>query len=466
MPLRALGWGLGFPESGTNVVLKVSKRQNYCLFCAGVLNCSFMATTFFLRTKRKNGYAPVCIRVQSSILNINIRQSTNLMVSIQKWNLSRSSRNFRNFLYSPEGYVLFEKLEEIRLRIDKRIKGGVAVTAEQVRQIVSDVVYREQANVHQTMTLNGYIALYQEQAEQGVRKTQKGMSFSTGTLKSIRMARRQFEIFQAKSGKTYDFDDIDYGFRTMFLSYLYGDKKYNVNTAAKCINTLVTILGAAEAEGYHNNVKCLSRQFRAKRKEVDSVYLTKEELKAMMEADISHLTKLHELSRDIFMVGVYTAQRVSDYNNIARENIVVQPDGEMMIRLRQRKTGTWVSVPVKEELREILLKYDYRLPRVTEQSINTCIKEIARVAGIDEPVTVETTSGGVSVMQTRPKYSLIQTHTARRTGATLMYLAGMDVFNICAVTGHSSIAMLKKYIKADEIDRARIISRDAAFARW
>jgi hypothetical protein len=47
-----------------------------------------------------------------------------------------------------------------------------------------------------------------------------------------------------------------------------------------------------------------------------------------------------------------------------------------------------------------------------------------------------------------------------------MYLAGMDVFNICSVTGHSSIAMLKKYIKADEIERARTISSDAAFSKW
>jgi hypothetical protein len=47
-----------------------------------------------------------------------------------------------------------------------------------------------------------------------------------------------------------------------------------------------------------------------------------------------------------------------------------------------------------------------------------------------------------------------------------MYLAGMDVFNICSVTGHSSVSMLKKYIKADEIDRARTIRRDPAFARW
>lgn len=425
-----------------------------------------MATTFFLRTKRNSGYAPVCIRVQSSVLKINIRQSTNLMVSIPKWHLSRSSRNFKNFLYSPEGHVLFEKLEAIRLAIDKRIKGGVKVTAEQVRQIVHDVVYRDQVGVRQSMTLGSYLALYQEQAEQGIRKTQKGTSFSPGTLKSIRLARRQFEMFQAKSGRTYDFEDIDYGFRTMFLSYLYGDMKYNVNTAAKCINTLVTMLGAAEAEGYHSNVKCLSRQFRAKRKDVDNVYLTKEELRAMMEADISHLSKLHEVARDIFMVGVYTAQRVSDYNNIARENIVPGPDGGLVVRVRQKKTGTWVTVPVKEELRQILMKYDYKLPHVAEQSINSCIKEVAKAAGVDTPVTVEKTSGGVSALQTKPKYELIHTHTARRTGATLMYLAGMDVFNICSVTGHSSIAMLKKYIKADDLDRARLISSDAAFALW
>ena len=88
------------------------------------------------------------------------------------------------------------------------------------------------------------------------------------------------------------------------------------------------------------------------------------------------------------------------------------------------------------------------------------------MAGVDTPVTVETTTGGVSSLCTRPKYELIHTHTARRTGATLMYLAGMDVFNICSVTGHSSISMLKKYIKADDLDRARLISSDAAFALW
>jgi hypothetical protein len=41
---------------------------------------------------------------------------------------------------------------------------------------------------------------------------------------------------------------------------------------------------------------------------------------------------------------------------------------------------------------------------------------------------------------------------ARRTGATLMYLAGMDIFDIMKVTGHTTPEMLKRYIKADQLD--------------
>ena len=88
------------------------------------------------------------------------------------------------------------------------------------------------------------------------------------------------------------------------------------------------------------------------------------------------------------------------------------------------------------------------------------------MAGITTPITIETTTGGKVSFETHPKHELIHTHTARRTGATLMYLAGMNVFNICSVTGHSSIAMLKKYIKADELEKAKTISSDAAFTKW
>ena len=114
----------------------------------------------------------------------------------------------------------------------------------------------------------------------------------------------------------------------------------------------------------------------------------------------------------------------------------------------------------------ILEKYDYRLPKMAHQTLNHYIKVVAKMAGIDEPVTIQTTKGGIPVLETRPKYELVHSHTARRTGATLMYLAGMDAFNICSMTGHSSVAMLRRYIKADKFERARVIRCDEAFDKW
>ena len=80
---------------------------------------------------------------------------------------------------------------------------------------------------------------------------------------------------------------------------------------------------------------------------------------------------------------------------------------------------------------------------------------IAKKAGLTELVEIETTRGGTPKKEMVEKYKLVHTHTARRTGATLMYLAGIDIYDIMKVTGHSSPKMLKKYIKADSSKSSR-----------
>ena len=87
-----------------------------------------------------------------------------------------------------------------------------------------------------------------------------------------------------------------------------------------------------------------------------------------------------------------------------------------------------------------------------DQVINRYIKEIAQRAGLTELVEIETTKGGTPKKEKIEKYKLVHSHTARRTGATLMYLAGVDLYDIMKVTGHASPKMLKKYIKADSLE--------------
>ena len=98
------------------------------------------------------------------------------------------------------------------------------------------------------------------------------------------------------------------------------------------------------------------------------------------------------------------------------------------------------------------------MPHLPDQDINRYIKEIGRLAGITQEVEIETTKGGKPKLERIEKCELIHSHTARRTGATLMYLAGIDIYDIMKVTGHASPEILKKYIKADSLDVAEKLS--------
>ena len=444
-----------------------------------------MSTTFTLLKKEAKGIVPLYIRIQSSKPKINIRVKTNLLVPADTWLLDRKGVAFANFIKSEEGSKLNKKIIKIQDAINYKLESGVELSIDQVKEICDNIIYAEEreeearlaeetrlaAERARKMTLSKYIKLFIEQIENGDRQTEKGTNYAKSTVRSIKQAMTQWAQFQEATGRTYDFDDIDMQCYYDYTAYLKG-KNYAINSVGKCIKELKGILAAAESEGHHTNSKYKDKKFKGTRVEVDSVFLTKEELTAMMNADLSDLGPGYEIARDIFMVGVWTAQRVSDYNNISKKDIntytrkyIVEEEDpntkekiEKVVReevtyinIRQQKTGTKVAIPCSTELKMILEKYDYQMPHLEDQVINRYIKEVAKKAGICQLVEIETTKGGTPAKTRIEKHQLIHTHTARRTGATLMYLSGMDVYDIMKITGHSSPAMLKKYIKADQL---------------
>ena len=165
-----------------------------------------------------------------------------------------------------------------------------------------------------------------------------------------------------------------------------------------------------------------------------------------------------ELARDIFLIAVWTAQRVSDYNNLKPENIKeVSNNGTPMtyISIHQQKTGRLVEIPCNAKVRAILNKYPKGLPHLSDQKINMYIKQIGQMAGIDEVIEIKGSRGGEVIKEYYKKYDLICTHTARRTGATLMYLDGIAIYDIMKVTGHKSVTTLEKYIRVDKLEVAQ-----------
>ena len=446
-----------------------------------------MATIFSLGPKGADDLCPIKIRVQARTPHVDVKQQTPLRISEKVWNTKPGTLERSKYCRDEKIKKVFDDVENIRMDIYKKLDAGVALSSADVKEIVNFYVYRElrekeaaeaeeaarlEAEANR-VTLRKFIEQFRKDIKAGKRLTDKGTVYAQGTINAINQACERLKKFEKKMKREYDFDDIDMNFYRDYTAYL-NEQGYAINTTGKCIKQLKAIMALAQSEGLHSNSKYQDKRFKGTRVEVDSIYLTKEDLKKMMAVDLSKRTYGFDLARDIFMVGVWTAQRVSDYNNIRPEDIEVYtkrsivdvPDPEnpgktiekiekkeiRVINIRQKKTGTKVAIPCSSELLRILQKYNFDIPKLSDQNINDNIKEVARLAGLTEIIKTESTKGGKKTIEEHKKWELVHSHTARRTGATLMYLAGMDIYDIMKITGHSTPIMLKKYIKADELE--------------
>ena len=453
-----------------------------------------MACNFYIKKTVKSGITPVFVRIRSKHMTADLRMKTGIEVDARRWNAGNSSANaLANYRASEDAKPFFQKLDAIEEAINFQLKQGVNLTYDMVSEIMDQIVYAEEYAAKKAaeeearrkeeeakkMTLNRFIDEYLKDIKNGRRQSDRGKAFAPATIIAINQTMTQFKGFQKKAGKQYNFDDIDLDFYKDYTAYL-NKRGYSINSVGKCVKQLKTIMSLAEAEGHHHNAKYKDKRFKGTRVDVDSIYLTREELEKIMAVPDEQLSPGKLLARDIFMIGVWTAQRVSDYNNLQPEDFHTTtkrwiediPDPEhpgqttaviktkeiTYIDIRQQKTGAKVSIPCSTELKQILEKYYYNVPHLPDQDINRYIKEIGKLAGLTDEVEIESTKGGKSKIERRPKYELIHSHTARRTGATLMYLAGIDIYDIMKVTGHASPEILKKYIKADSLDVAEKLS--------
>ena len=133
---------------------------------------------------------------------------------------------------------------------------------------------------------------------------------------------------------------------------------------------------------------------------MDGVYLNRNELSKIYRLDLSCKPGLAKF-RDLFIVGCLTGFRFGDYSTLAPYHL---RDG--MLHVKQEKTAHSVVVPLREEARQILVdKYQMRIPRVSMANFNLYIKEVVRLASIDEPVRISHKRGNKTIEEVGPKYA-------------------------------------------------------------
>ena len=431
-----------------------------------------MATFCYrVRSTKKNKLAKVQIHFTVGRGN-QFYADTQYLVLTDAWDNKRQTVKSRytavEDFTEQQGRELMKNLSELRSFILGEITKDPEHTMTKTK--LEKIIYafhhpRSVVNgkrVRSRESLSDYIARYVREMESGERLNIHKLRYGLSTIKNYKGFIIQFDEFCKAMHKRYDFGDIDLKFYDDFVAY-FTAKDYSINTIGRHVKELKIIMRAAREEGLHDNGLIESRKFRVLTAEVENIYLTESEIKAIAEVDLKG-DKQKSIARDIFLVGCYTAQRFSDYSTINEGNIRTLESGQRVIDLKQQKTGNKVIIPIRAELQAILDKYDNRLPKAYEQKVNKYIKEIAREAGIVDMVEVSYVESGEKKSHLVEKCELVKTHTARRSGATNMYLAGIPTIAIMKITGHKTEKEFMKYIKITEEQTAMELMNHPYFA--
>ena len=328
-------------------------------------------------------------------------------------------------------------------------------------EIVIDKHYH-QGNKNET--LNQYIERFISEIETGQRLYEhKGQTkrYEMTSVKTFKYFKNIFSKYQDVKKINLNFHNITMDFYDKFVGY-FTQNNYKANTIGKYIKILKTLMRSARDEGLHNNQEIERKKFKVIRVEVQNIYLNENEIKKISLLYLKDKPHL-EIARDVFLIGCYTAQRFSDYSRIRKDNLKTLQKGARIIDIIQQKTGEKCLIPIKPELDTLLKKYEYQVPKVFVQKVNQNIKIVAKLAGIMEPIEIEEIKGGLKIKTTVPKHDLITTHTARRSGATNMYKAGISTLDIMKITGHKSQKEFLNYIRIGKEEVAEMLSNHKYF---
>ena len=258
------------------------------------------------------------------------------------------------------------------------------------------------------------------------------------------------------------FGDFNHAFFVDFSNHLFG-KGFGNNYVHKLTATLKTVLKEADRREVSPDLKVKPGWVVASREDPPAIYLPEDDLDRLRRLDLSGNPRLSRV-RDLFLIGCYTGLRFSDFTQLKPGNFKRRPDGKEYIEIVTQKTGQKVAIPLKSEVREILARYDYQLPKaISNQKFNAYLKELGQLAGLDEPIMLTHFRNGERIDQTFPKYELIATHTARRSFATNAYKADVPPKYIMSVTGHRTDHEFYKYIRLRPDEHALLVSDNPFF---
>lgn len=273
-----------------------------------------------------------------------------------------------------------------------------------------------------------------------------GVRWSNNTIKQYKSTYSALKRFSEYSGEQLRLDSFDLNFYDKFVAFLRAVEKKKDNTIGNLIKNLKSFLSWAQSRGHVVHQDFLHRDFKKIKKLVEVVYLNQEELNSLISLDLTNNERLANV-RDVFVFNCRTGLRYGDLKRLNKAHIT-EIVGQEVIQLIQQKTDRANYIPLSTVPKEILQRYNYKLPLISEQKQNKYLKELCALAGINS--AIETSEGIV------PKYERITTHVAIKTFITHCCELGIDEKSIAEMTGKSVRVIMDHY---HGVNKSYIVSK-------
>ena len=262
-----------------------------------------------------------------------------------------------------------------------------------------------------------------------------------------------------REGLTFEFFD-ERGLND-YVGYLRDVKEMRNTTIGKQLSFLKWFLRWAFKKGVHQNNAYDSYKPKLKSTQKKIIFLTWDELNRLREFKIPFNKQALDRVRDVFLFQCFTGLRYSDVFNLRRSDI----KGDH-IEVTTVKTSDSLIIELNKHSKEIIDKYkdvafeDGKvLPVITNQKMNDYLKELAELAGIDEPVRQTYYRGNERIDEVTPKYALLGTHAGRRTFICNALALGIPPQVVMKWTGHSDYKAMRPYIDIADDIKANAMSK-------
>ncbi|WDF47423.1 site-specific integrase [Chryseobacterium sp. KACC 21268] len=220
--------------------------------------------------------------------------------------------------------------------------------------------------------------------------------------------------------------NLDFNFISEFEYYCKTELKHKQITINKSLQRLKKVIKQSVIQGYLD--KNPFEEHSPKKVYSKIVFLTQEELERLE----NHTFQSDPLNRvkDCYIFCCYTGLAYREMFELRKNDLITKPDGITWIFQKREKTERTFSVPlILPKALEIMEVYssesEYLLPRISNQSFNRILKEIALILDISKNLTH---------------------HTARKTFASTVLLNNDIAIEVVSkLLGHSKISTTQEY---------------------